>query len=130
MTEIEQREIASDWFDLLNQRDVDQIVSLYSEDQLSFHPTLWNEHIHARSRARDYFLDFMAKQPRVDSYEGVCYDLSECTFLFAGTMKLELSKDNNHDKSPRLVRFSFIWVLEPDNCWRIIHHHNSVVPTT
>ena len=130
MTETEQRTIASNWFKLLNQGELDSLVALYSEHRLSFHPTLWNEHIHSHSRTRDYFVHFMSRKPHVDSFVGICYDLGERSFLFAGTMKLKLSADNEHKKISTRVRFSFIWVNETDDCWRIVHHHNSLAPTS
>ena len=129
MTETEQRTIASNWFKLLNQGELDGLVALYSEHRLSFHPTLWNEHIQTYARTRDYFVDFMSREPHIDTFEGVCYGLGERTFLFAGTMKLILSADDDRKQSSMTARFSFIWVNETDDCWRIVHHHNSVVPT-
>ena len=130
MTETEQRTIASNWFKLLNQGELDGLVALYSEHRLSFHPTLWNEHIQTLTRTRDYFVNLMSREPHVDSFEGVCYVLGERAFLFAGTMKLELSSSNNRKKSSITARFSFIWTNEIDDDWRIVHHHNSVVPTS
>ena len=129
MTETEQRTIASNWFKLLNQGELDGLVALYSEHRLSFHPTLWNEHIHSHSRTRDYFVHLMSRKPHVDSFEGVCFDLDERSFLFTGTMKLKVSADDSRKQSSMTTRFSFIWVNERDVCWRIIHHHNSVVPS-
>lgn len=130
MTETEQFEIASNWFKQLEQRDLDQLISLYSDTRLSFHPTLWNEHIRDRARAREYFVSFLAKRPHVHSFEGKFLGLGEHTFLYAGTMALGIGKQNHDTKNQITTRFSFIWTKEDDNQWRILHHHNSVVPAT
>lgn len=130
MTETEQFEIASDWFEQLNQRNLEELVALYSDTQLSFHPTLWNEHIRTRTRVRDYFVSFLAKHPRVHSFEGDFLSLDECSFLYSGTMKLGFETQNHIAEDLGTVRFSFLWNKDPDNHWRILHHHNSVVPKT
>lgn len=130
MTKTEQFEIASNWFEHLKQRNLEQLVSLYSDTQLSFHPTLWNEHIRNRARARDYFISFFAKRPRVHTFDGDFLSLGERAFLYSGTMKLEFETQNHDTKDLGTVRFSFVWAKGPDNHWRITHHHNSVVPKT
>ncbi|MXZ44981.1 MAG: DUF4440 domain-containing protein [Gammaproteobacteria bacterium] len=130
MTETPHFEIASNWFKQLEQRDLDQLVSLYSDTQLSFHPTLWNEHIYSRARARDYFVDFLAKRPQLHSYEGEILKLGEQCFLYSGTMKLSLGTERRDTPNVVTARFSFIWTKEADNEWRILHHHNSVVPSS
>lgn len=130
MTESEQFEIASNWFKLLEQRDLDQLISLYSDTQLSFHPTLSNEHIRDRTCARDYFASFLARRPRVHSFEGDFLNLSDNSFLYTGTMTLGLGTEHHDAKNRIAARFSFVWAKADDNHWRIIHHHNSVVPAT
>ena len=130
MPEITHFEIASNWFKQLEQRDLDQLVSLYSDTQLSFHPTLWNEHINDRGRTRDYFVDFFAKNPLVHSVEGEILTLGESCFLYSGTMKLGLGADSHEAQNLVTARFSFVWTKEADNKWRILHHHNSVVPSS
>lgn len=130
MTEIEQFDIASNWFKLIEQRDLDQIVSLYSETRLSFHPTLWNEHIRDRVRARDYFVSFLAKRPQVLAFEGDFLSLDDRSFLYAGTMTLTLGTHDSNPENRVTARFSFVWTKEDDSQWRILHHHNSVVPAT
>ncbi|MYC25864.1 MAG: DUF4440 domain-containing protein [Gammaproteobacteria bacterium] len=130
MTEKEQFEIASNWFKQLDQRDLDQLVSLYSDARLSFHPTLWNEHIRDRSRTRDYFVNFLAKNPRVRSFTGDFLSLDDRSFLYSGTMTLTLGNPNHNTENQVTARFSFVWTKEVDRQWRILHHHNSVVPAT
>ena len=130
MTNKEHIEIASGWFESLNQGDVKQLVSLYSNTQFSFHPTLWNEVIRTRARARDYFVDFLAKQPRVHSYDGEPVSLSDHKFLYTGVMTLSFEVDNHDSDHLIKARFSFIWGNEGDNQWKILHHHNSVVFST
>ena len=128
MTETEQFEIASNWFKQLEQRDLDQLISLYSDSRLSFHPTLWDEHIRDRVRARDYFVSFLAKRPQVLAFEGDFLSLDDRSFLYAGTMTLKLGSQNQNTESRVTARFSFVWTKEGDSQWRILHHHNSVVP--
>ena len=130
MTETEQLEIASNWFKQLEKRDLDGLVSLYSDTRLSFHPTLWNEHIQDRARTRDYFVSFLAKRPQVYSFEGEFLTLGEHTFLHVGTMVLGMGSQNHDTEYQITARFSFVWTKEDDDQWRILHHHNSVVPTT
>lgn len=130
MTDTEQFEIASNWFKQLKQGNLDQLVSLYSDTRLSFHPTLWNEHIQDRARAREYFVSFLAKHPQVHSFEGAFLGLGEHTFLYSGTMALGLRTQSHDAENQITVRFSFVWTKEDNNQWRILHHHNSVVPAT
>ena len=130
MTETDQYELASNWFKQLEQRDLEQLMSLYSNTRLSFHPTLWNEHIRDRARAREYFVSFLAKRPHLQSFEGTLLDLGEHTFLYAGTMILRMGNQRQDKKNQISARFSFVWTKEDDDQWRIIHHHNSVVPAT
>ena len=129
MTETEQLAIASRWFELMNQGDLQQLVSLYSTEQLSFHPTLWNEHIRDCSRVRDYFVDFLARQPKIHSFTGTVFTIRDRNFLYTGSMKLSFTA-RSVVKNKLLARFSFVWVREEDNEWRIIHHHNSVAPSS
>lgn len=130
MTETEQFEIASNWFKQLEQGNLDQLVSLYSDTRLSFHPTLWNEHIRNRARTRDYFVSFLAKRPQVHSFEGEFLGLREHAFLYSGTMVLGLGTQGHDTENLITARFSFVWTKEDDDQWRILHHHNSVVPAT
>lgn len=129
MTETAHLEIALNWFKQLEQRDLEELVSLYSDTQLSFHPTLWNEHINDRSRTRDYFVDFLAKNPQVHTFEGEILPLADHYFLYSGTMKLGLGAECHDTQNLLTARFSFVWCKEADDKWRILHHHNSVVPT-
>ena len=127
MTETEQIAIADRWFEALKHGNLQRIVSLYSKIQLSFHPTLWNEHIRDHKRVHEYFVEFLSKDPSIDSHTGTLFSLNERSFLYTGTMNLSISSTRGKEAS-LVARFSIIWVRENDNEWRIIHHHNSVVP--
>ena len=129
MTDTERLEIATNWFNQLEQRDLDQLVSLYSATQLSFHPTFWNEHIRDCRRARHYFVDFLARRPKVHSFQGDLFSLGDHAFLYTGTMTLSFANAELESEKPITARFSFVWENEGDNHWRIRHHHNSVVRT-
>ncbi|MXW08072.1 MAG: hypothetical protein F4Z87_08160 [Gammaproteobacteria bacterium] len=56
--------------------------------------------------------------------------LDDRSFLYSGTMTLTLGNPNHKPENQVTERFSFVWTKEVDRQWRILHHHNSVVPAT
>lgn len=131
MDKCEQYEIAATWFETLTQGDLEQLVSLYSDVQLSFHPTLSNEHIKELKNAREYLKRFLAKKPQVRQFQGIFFDLCDRAFLYSGTMQFTYTADDRVDKEElATARFSFVWKKERNNLWRIILHHNSLSPHT
>jgi len=115
------------WNDALQTKDARTVAALYSQNALSFLPTVSPEHVKDGAKTEDYFTAFVQKNPfgtitddSVQAYGG------GDAYLHSGMYTFDLGV--GAERAPVKARFSYIWVKE-DGAWKISHHHSSVRPT-
>ncbi len=117
--------IAMEWFRRVSAHEPECVVALYHDD-LSFHPTLSGKFIRNLTATREYFDDFLRKEPAISIRESAQQNLGENIFIFSGNKSVELNCGD--ERKTVMVRFSFLWQRQSDKTWRIVHHHNSIQP--
>jgi uncharacterized protein (TIGR02246 family) len=127
--EMEIREIAREnfarWAEALLMKDPKKVAELYAED-CTFLPTLSTEFMRGPEKARGYFEHFLEKSPRGEIRDEEVQPMGKLHYSHNGLYDFEVDKDGN-----RIVmecRFTYNWRKEPDEKWKLIHHHSSEQP--
>ena len=114
------------WNDALQTKDAKAVASMYSENDLSFLPTVSPKHISKMGCTEEYFENFVMKDPfgtitddSVQVYE------SGNAYLHSGLYTFDLGEGSA--RAPTQARFSYMWRKE-NGIWKISHHHSSVCP--
>ncbi len=121
ITDAEARDLFHLWNDALATLDPEKVADRYSKNAILL-PTVSDEPRTTREGIKNYFVDFLKKQPQGVINEGVtltgenwCKDAGVYTFTFNATGDVVKG------------RYSFVYVFE-DGEWKIAHHHSSVMP--
>ncbi len=111
------------WNEALATLDPDQVVALYARDAVLL-PTLSNEVRHNHNEIRDYFVDFLKKQPRGTINESNIRDLGSSA-VHSGIYTFDLTTDGVSGQA----RCRFTYVYEKIGAdWVIVEHHSSLMP--
>ena len=111
------------WNAALKTLDPDAVVALYADDAILL-PTLSNAVRHNHSELRDYFVDFLKKQPRGVINESNIRDFGK-TGVHSGVYTFTLTSDG--EVSEAKCRFTYVYEKR-DGEWKIIEHHSSLMP--
>ncbi len=121
-----QNEIADQfvlWNKALQTGDPDKVVACYAADAVLL-PTVSAKVRHNHDEIRDYFVHFLAKQPRgriteqnIRVYDNIAINSGLYTFTLA---------ENGVDADVA-ARFTFVYRKQEDQ-WLIIEHHSSILP--
>jgi uncharacterized protein (TIGR02246 family) len=114
------------WNDALQTKDPKKVAALYSNDGLSFLPTVSPEHIKGTDSTEQYFIAFVQKNPfgTITDDSVTVFDDGE-SYLHSGMYTFELGEGSA--RAPVEARFSYVWRKEGGD-WKITHHHSSVRP--
>ncbi len=112
------------WKSALESRNADMVASLYADDALLV-PTLSNKIRHNRAEIRDYFAEFLRKNPvteikqyNVHIYGDIATSSGFYTFTFSPYPGESFTVD---------ARFTFVYRRFSDG-WLIVEHHSSRMP--
>lgn len=123
-TEIAQK-VISQWFDLLENGDVESICALYSSEA-DFLPTFSPLFVRNPDGVHQYFHHFISKHPKGKIVEESIRFLSDDCFIHAGLYNFEVGPVS--DRTIVHARYTYVWRICADNYWKIIHHHSSALP--
>ena len=114
------------WNDALQTKDPKKVAALYSDKDLSFLPTVSPQHIKVIPDTKDYFTDFVLKNPfgTITDDKVQVFD-NGSSYLHSGMYTFELGDAGA--RTPVEARFSYVWRKEEGD-WKIAHHHSSVTP--
>jgi uncharacterized protein (TIGR02246 family) len=114
------------WNDSLQTKDPKKVAALYSNDGLSFLPTVSPQHIKGTDSTEEYFIAFVQKNPfgTITDDSVTVFDDGE-SYLHSGMYTFELGDAGA--RTPVEARFSYVWRKEGGD-WKITHHHSSVRP--
>ena len=115
---MENNKFLTRWMDTLLSEDPDQMIALYKDDALLL-PTLSNQPRHSQQERRDYFVEFLAKQPQCALDLCTIHTLSSGDLVMGGIYSFVFK-----DGSTAKARFSFCF----DHDGLIVHHHSSLMP--
>lgn len=108
------------WNDSLKTGDANQVVSLYDENAILL-PTVSNNVRHNRNEIKDYFENFLTKDPsgeinesNIRIFNDIAINSGVYTFSFKNDSLIQ-------------ARFTFVYKYKNDQ-WLIIEHHSSVMP--
>jgi len=120
------RENFKKWNDALQTKDAATVASLYSTSDLSFLPTVSGKHIKKIDSTKEYFTDFVMKNPfgTITDDSVQIYGNGEA-YLHSGMYTFELGE--GAARAPVQARFSYVW-RKINGDWKITHHHSSVRP--
>ena len=113
------------WKNVLESKDLEKIVGLYSSKKVSFLPTFSDQLITDLKGVEGYFAHFFEQNPKVTFEENGFNFSSENSYTHVGMYAFEVNA-----KGARKVvhaRFTYDWVKENGE-WKIVHHHSSVLP--
>jgi uncharacterized protein (TIGR02246 family) len=116
-------DLFDDWNAALQTLDPDKVVDLYAEDAILL-PTLSNAVRHNHKEIREYFVDFLKKQPRGTINESNIRDRGE-TAVHSGIYTFELT--TNGETTEAQCRFTYVYA-EVGGTWKIVEHHSSLMP--
>ena len=111
------------WNAALATLDPDTVVDLYADDAILL-PTLSNDVRHNHAEMRDYFVDFLKRQPQGVINESNIRDLGEIA-VHSGVYTFTLQA--NGAASEAMCRFTYVYAKR-DGDWKIIEHHSSLMP--
>jgi len=111
------------WNAALQTRDPDQVVTLYADDAILL-PTLSNVVRHNHDEIRDYFVDFLKKNPLGTINQSNIRELGDVA-VHSGVYTFDLTSGG--EKSSALCRFTYVY-QKIGGDWKIIEHHSSLMP--
>ncbi len=114
-------QLFSNWNAALQTGDPDQVTALYADDAVLL-PTVSNQVRHNHAEIRDYFVNFLAKQPQGVIDESNTRDLADDLASNAGVYTFSFG-----DGSKVTARFSYLY-RRVDGAWKILEHHSSAMP--
>lgn len=123
MAQAEIRALFTIWNDALQTRDPDAVARLYSADAILL-PTVSNKVRHDHAEIRDYFVTFLAKQPRGVMNESNVREFGDLA-IDSGVYTFDLTSDGATTQVP--CRYTFVYRREADG-WKIVEHHSSAMP--
>jgi uncharacterized protein (TIGR02246 family) len=109
------------WNAALLTGDPDRVTELYAEDAVLL-PTVSNQVRHNHPEIRDYFVNFLAKNPEGVIDEANTRSLTDGLASNAGVYTFSFG-----DGSTTTARFSYLYRKDGDH-WKIIEHHSSAMP--
>ena len=121
MNEQDIMQLFSNWNAALQTGDPDQVTALYADDAVLL-PTVSNQVRHNHAEIRDYFVNFLAKQPQGVIDESNTRDLADDLASNAGVYTFSFG-----DGSKVTARFSYLY-RRVDGAWKILEHHSSAMP--
>lgn len=121
MTEQDIVQLFANWNAALQTGDPDQVTALYAKDAILL-PTVSNQVRHNHAEIRDYFVNFLSKQPQGVIDEANTRHLGEDLASNAGVYTFTFG-----DGSAVTARFSYLY-QQIDGDWKILEHHSSAMP--
>lgn len=113
------------WNDMLQTKDAGKVAELYTENN-TFLPTLSGEFKKGRQGATEYFHHFLEKDPYGEIIESEVQTISDKSYLHSGMYNFTVGPKDNRQTVE--ARFTYVWKLNDEGKWEIIHHHSSVKP--
>ena len=111
----------ANWNAALGTGDPDQVTALYASDAVLL-PTVSNQVRHNHEEIRDYFVQFVARQPAGVINEANIRILSDELAINSGIYTFTFG-----DGSKVTARYTYLYRLEAGH-WKIIEHHSSAMP--
>lgn len=115
----------SKWKNALQAKYPKKVAELYAENS-TFLPTVSGEFKKGQSGAEEYFKHFLEKNPAGEIIQEEAQILGDDCYLHSGMYNFEIGPDDNRQVIE--ARFSFVWKMDNQGEWKIIHHHSSVKP--
>ena len=113
------------WKNVLESKDLEKIVGLYSSKKVSFLPTFSDQLITDLKGVEGYFAHFFEQNPKVTFEENDLTFFSENFYTLTGMYSFEV--DAKGARNIVHARFTYCWAKE-DGVWKIVHHHSSELP--
>lgn len=108
------------WNDALQTCDENTVIALYDKNAVLL-PTISNKVRHNHNEIKDYFINFLTKEPKgkinesnIRIFDELAINSGIYTFSF-------------NDNSSVQARFTFVYKLIEGE-WKIIEHHSSMMP--
>jgi uncharacterized protein (TIGR02246 family) len=120
MTNNQVTKLFEQWNEALINKDLTAITELYAVDATLL-PTVSNKVRHNHAEIKDYFIEFIAKEPKGELVEQnirIFTDVAMNSGIYDFTFK---------DGTTVRARYSYVYQLI-DNEWKIITHHSSQMP--
>jgi len=113
------------WNEALQTGDPKVVAALYHDDA-TFLPTKSGEFMRGQAGAEKYFTHFLEDRPTGEVVSEEVQSLGTEAYLHSGNYNFSLGPDD----ARRMVeaRFSFVWVIDDQGEWKILHHHSSARP--
>lgn len=115
----------ANWNKALLSKDALSVAEFYS-DSATFLPTMSPDFKQGSKKAGDYFEHFLEKDPTGEIVEDEIQVLTPDCYLHSGLYNFIVGPDSKREIVE--ARFSFVWKIDKDGDWKIIHHHSSVKP--
>ncbi len=120
-------EMLRPWLEAVKNRDVESAVHCYAKEAVLL-GTFSKSSRKGLEKIQDYFNNFLKK-------EALTCEIKEC-FSFLGDQKSTLcgrytfmaQTEKNATVMEIPARFTFVFELNSEKEWKIIHHHSSVLP--
>jgi len=111
------------WNEALQTKRPEEVTKLYSRNT-TFLPTFSDEFRKGKEKTKDYFENFLKKNPRGKIVEEEVQMISSEAYSHSGMYNFEAT--NSEGKKQEIeARFTFIWKKNGEGEWKIIHHHSS-----
>ena len=121
MTKQDIVQLFTNWNAALQTGDPDKVTALYATDAILL-PTVSNQVRHNHAEIRDYFVNFLSKQPKGVIDEANTRHLAEDLVSNAGVYTFTFGDGNSVT-----ARFSYLY-QQIDGDWKILEHHSSAMP--
>ncbi|EAQ98295.1 SgcJ/EcaC family oxidoreductase [Congregibacter litoralis] len=121
MTEVNVMQFFQRWNDALATGNPDAVTALYAEDAILL-PTVSNQVRHNHEEIRDYFVNFLAKEPKGVIDEANIRFLADDLAINSGVYTFTFG-----DQSQVTARYTYLY-RRIDGDWKIVEHHSSAMP--
>ena len=117
---------SQNWAKLLEIKDPQKMAEFYVENPL-FLPTFSDKLVKDNMGVKNYFAHFFEQNPKVTFGEDGFHFTSENSYTQVGMYDFEVDGSDNR-RTVVHARFTFDFVKNDQEKWKILSHHSSVKP--
>ena len=128
------------WNDVLKTKNADGVAAMYQDTRggltgnpatLSFLPTVSPEHIKGIPATKEYFVEFIKKNPAgfiTDESVQELTPMADASAAYLHSGLYTFMTGYADARVPVSARFSYVWQKVSVDQWKITHHHSSALP--
>lgn len=116
------------WMDCVKRRDIDTIITLYSQTDCAFWGTFGDHLRQTQAEIKTYFNEFLnCESISCQIIDCASRELSSEIAAFSGSYAFKIVKNPGDSEIEAIGRFTYT-VRKLDGTWTLVEHHSSLMP--